>query len=235
MKRPLRHIIEEFIGSIPLTFNVISRSYDIVDDSTTITVDNVLHLNTRMEVNGHKVIGIYSDTVFIVKGEYLLDTVTYPMPYYFAGSPLSVLQELSTRKKPEDRFPFIYLYEVIEEIFHNRLDSHIERDSDISLYFLDECDYKWDTELNNIKFYEQVIDGMFRLANYFVELASDSEMFARIDRFSIKTYAKFGAFKFVEIKNNLFKNSMDNTVFNDELSGVELRLTLPVYKEINCN
>ncbi len=232
MKRLLRHIIEEYINAMPLTFPVISATYDGVN--TTVVVDNTLHLSNRCVVDGFQVIEVVDSNTFILKGEFTGITVTYPRPYYFAGTPLSVVNELTTRRRSEDKYPFIYLYEVIEEQFNNTNRTRIERTCDVRLYFLDECTYKWDSEFNMEKYYEQVVDGMFRLANYFVENASNSDMFGEIERYSIKSYAKFGAFKSVEIKNNLFKNSMDNTVFNEELSGIELRLTLPVYQEKEC-
>lgn len=231
--RPLRHIIEAFYNSMSMTFDVISHSHVGSGSSATtiIAIDNVLNLRAGLSVTIgstlYPVVSITSDKIFTVLGTVSPSTVTLPKPIYFAGSPLSVNNKIDEIPVPQFKVPMIWLYEVIRERRIQTEDSMTEREAAVRLFFLDEADFAaWETSTNQADYYAKVIDGMDRMAEYFKQKMYDSVYFGKFSEYNITSFAKFGVY--TDNKGVL------NSVFNEQLSGVELSLTLPINKILNC-
>lgn len=225
-KRPLRHIIKDFADTLNFTFKVDSSV--IVGNNTIITVENTLHLRKWLKVTinnvQYEILSVSSDTTFTIIGKPTnVIYVTFPRPYLFIGTPETVGQELTTRLQGADKYPLIYLYEVINEKFTTDSGLITERTSDIRLFFLDEANPKWDEGLNLETYYSNVVDGSYRLADYFMFMANEfSLQFNKSDSYELRPAHKYEFFE--EINKKL----------NEKLAGTYLRVTLNVNKEKNC-
>jgi len=74
--------------------------------------------------------------------------------------------------------------------------------------------------------YDKAINGMYENAESFIDTTEYSSIVNEVEQYKIISHAKFGWHD----KNGHVKN-----VFNMNLSGVELRLTLPILREKECN
>ena len=225
-KRPLRHIIKAFADSFNLTFRV--NSSVIVGDNTVLVVENTLHLRKWLKVTintvEYEILSVSNDTTFTIVGKPTNITyVTYPRPYLFIGTPETVGQELTTRLKGSDKYPMIYLYEVITEKFTTDPSNATERTSDIRLFFLDEANPKWDEGFNLETYYSSVVDASYRLADYFMYMANEKSIyFNRCDGYELRPAHKYEFFDEI------------NSKLNEKLAGTYLRVNLNVNKENNC-
>jgi hypothetical protein len=233
MMRPMRHIIESFFNAMSLTFavNSFSNSGISPNNVTSIVIDNILNLRAGLTVNidgtDYTILSVSGSTIFTVAGTLTNpQVVILPRPVWFAGSPIAVNNVISDIPVPQYKVPMVWLYEVIRENRHQNPDDMIERDAAVRIFFLDEADFSaWDKSTNQADYYTKVIDGMDRLAEYFKDKMYDSMYFGKFENYTITAFAKFGTY--TDGKGVL------NSVLNENLSGVELSLTLPVNKILN--
>jgi hypothetical protein len=213
-----------------MTFDIVSSQ--IVDEYTNIVIENTLHLKIGDSVTVDStqaiIVNINAPFTISVSGEFdSPKKVTYPRPFFFVGTPLAVIANLDARKKTRDKYPIIYLFEIISENHSGFRGDRIERTADIILCFLDQSSEKYSNSLNQDDYFDKIVDGQYRLAEYFVNSANNSATFARLDDgYKIIPYPIWGKFD--------GQNGVKSSIFNDKLSGVELRLILPVLKESEC-
>jgi hypothetical protein len=75
--------------------------------------------------------------------------------------------------------------------------------------------------------YSNAIIPMRNLCFAFIEEVNNSFMFSDFTDYNLINHVKFGVF--TDNKGHT------NNFFNENLSGVEMRVTLPVYKNIACS
>jgi hypothetical protein len=232
--KPLRHVIEDFFNAMSLTFAVNGHSVtgSAPNQITTITIDNILNLRAGLTVKidgtDYTVLTVSGTTIFTVQANLNNPAIVIlPRPIWFAGSPLSVNKKIDEIPTPQYKVPMVWLHEVIRERRIQTSDSTLEREAQIRLFFLDEADFStWETSTNQATYYTKVIDGMDRLAEYMKEKMYNSMYFGKFEEYNITSFAKFGIY--------VDNKGVENSVFNDQLSGVELSMTLPVNKVLNC-
>jgi len=232
---PIRHIIEEFYNNMSLSFTVNGSMVTGINPNytTTITIDNILHLRVGLLVNidgtDYEVTSTIGSTIFTVSANLLNPSlVIIPKPIWFIGSPLSVNKKIDEIPTQEYKVPMVWLYEVIRERRMQSPDSTLEREADIRLFFLDEADFStWETSTNQTDYYTKVIDGMDRFAEYMKENMYNNANFGLFTEYQITAFAKFGVYT-----ND---KGVTSSVFNEQLSGVELSMTLPINKILNCS
>lgn len=233
MRTQIVDIIGDFIDSISFAFPVQAALFDGVN--TALSFEDTLYLRKGMHITATDeaeaerltiISDVLADGDIVVKGDYtaLLGThVYFQRPAYVHGTPVKVNVELGTLKNSE-KTPLIYLYEVIRDRVIKNQDSPVDREPELALFYLDNSDPKWLTETH----YTEVIDRMRSLAEY-LEVKMDSyrlfisETIPYIDYFS---HADFG--RFVADKGHT------NTIFDENFSGVEQRLTLPIKHSAEC-
>jgi hypothetical protein len=164
---------------------------------------------------------------FTIKGNIIptATEVTLDALKYYHGTVIATKQELKKKELSSDKFPMAYLLEVLKDDFKNKDDSRIDRVSPLRLFFLSETDENnWTTE----EHYEFSIKPMRNLVYRFISHLNGSSTIGEFDDWSAENHAKFGVY----ISS---KGGHTQRVFDDKLSGVELRINLPILKSRVCN
>jgi len=146
-------------------------------------------------------------------------------PSFFFGTTMAVNQELSRITETSDKLPLVYLFEVFEETFTNDSNSRNDRTSPLRMFFLGPADF---TNWKTADHHENAIKPMRNLAYDFIDyVTARSKEFGDVNEFRPKDHVKFGVF--TDNKGHT------NSLFNEKLSGVELRVNLPIRKSIACS
>jgi hypothetical protein len=153
------------------------------------------------------------------------DIVEIAAPNYFHGTRPATNEELAEIEDVSDKMPMVYLFEVISESFSNDEEERIERESTLRLFFLGGANFdNWYTDDH----YKYAIVPMRNLVFQFINAVNaDQCTFADFDNYTLINHAKFGVFT--------DNNGHTNRFFNEDLSGVEMRVTLPVFKDFACS
>lgn len=229
---PTPTIIGELIsGFNPST--TINAIVDNLDGTFTITVCNTLNIREKLTFK----IGATDYEAKSVDTE--LCTITYesasaplssnlvygsPM-FYFHGTPMATGNELSKINESSEKTPMAYLLEIVTDIKDNDPESLIDRNSDVSLFFLDEANFgDWDTDQH----YSNAIVPMMNYAELFVKYLDSTSGIGKIDSYQLTYHAKFG----LNIRTN---SGHIQNLFPEKLSGVQLRVTLPILRSLTCS
>ena len=169
---------------------------------------------------------VTDDIADIVEG--IAQQIVWPKPvYYLSGTRLAANSEWT--KGPAnitEKLPLIWLLENLNERFYGR-EASLERSSDLRIFFLEETNVR--------QFYTkdhrgQVVGPMQELAVEFMRIITQTTRFKQPENFQIKTYSRFGVEDNTRENRGVIKNVLDAN-----LSGVELQLTLDIYKENSCS
>jgi hypothetical protein len=164
-------------------------------------------------IDGEKI--IISGTTCPVETE-----ITISAPFYIHGTIKATSSELTTIKDSRKRFQIVYLYEVLREKRNRNPSINLGRRVDLIMFFLTTPEEK--DQLTNTK-YTEYIDPMTTSAEDFVDLLEESSIIGSIeeDEYTIIPHSIAG-----------FHDRLGHTknFFNDNYSGVELRISLPIDK-----
>lgn len=209
----------------------INNVTDNLDGTVTIDLCNALNLRdelkftlnsieyTVLSVLGNSV--TYETGVLPISGDYV-----YPKkPFYFHGTPIATGNELSIIENNTEKLPMVYLLEIIRDEFINDVNSSIDRETTVRLFFLDEANFEdWDTDGH----YSNAIIPQANYAIEFKDFLSQHKYIGKLEGNSSLTYrAKFGI--------SITQNGTQKNLFSNHLSGVELELTIPIKKELGCS
>jgi hypothetical protein len=232
-------IVEAFVSKLTFTIELVSAldngdgSYQLclVAQNPQKTEDPIYWLRPLSKITINAVIYTVQSlddcdkiTVSGASGPSKGDTFIIPAPFYFHGTPIAQGEKMNQIKKQSNKLPMVYLVEITREVFDRDVESAIERNSDVIMYFLDTANFKdWDTDAHYLK----SINPMRNLVENFILLLEREGRIGLLDDFTLINHAKFGVF-------TVDKGHVTN-LFNDELSGVELNVTLPIKEVLNCN
>lgn len=147
--------------------------------------------------------------------------INLPNPYWITGTRTATNREWTIKDNNLlDKTPIIWLLETLRFRQYGR-QSTFDFDADLRIFFLDETD--------PVNYYtadhrENVVFPMQNLANEFIATIARLRQFKVIEDYELITFSRFG----VEQQPGMFQNILDAN-----LSGVELRITLTMYKG-NC-
>jgi hypothetical protein len=147
--------------------------------------------------------------------------INLPNPYWITGTRTATNREWTIKDNNLlDKTPIVWLLETLRFRQYGR-QSTFDFDADLRIFFLDETD--------PVNYYtadhrENVVFPMQNLANEFISTIARLRQFKVIDDYELITFSRFG----VEQQPGMFQNILDAN-----LSGVELRITLTMYKG-NC-
>lgn len=234
MKRETVDIVEDLISqlSIVVPFNTITDNLDgtyTVESCDTgylfpcykFILDGV-NYTVLNEIGKEFVFGVK----FTIKGNIIpiaTELILEPLKYYH-GTVIATKEELEKKELSLDKFPMAYLFEVLEDDFNNLEQSRIDRNSNFRLFFLSETD---ENNWNTNEHYEFSIKPMRNLLYKFINHLNGSNLIGEISSYKAINHAKFGVFV-------SSKGGHTQRIFNDKLSGVELKIDLPILKSRVC-
>lgn len=180
-------------------------------------------------INGteYEVVSVdYDKKEITIKSTTIVTGTTYIAPpyFYFHGTPIDTGNVLTTILDSSQKYPMVYLLEVIKDNFNASKTSVIERESNLNIFFLDEANFNdWDVDQH----YSDAIIPMFNLCNAFIDHINLTGYLGVLDNFDIKYHAKFG----LQIRE---ESGHIKNLFNDNTSGVQLTINLPFKRSFTC-
>jgi len=222
-------VLEEYIN----TFNYLIKGepvYDLLNDRTIYTFckeNDLLFARARLKVTINSTqVEIFEvdhdDNTLTVLGDTAnFKEILLPKPFFIHGTPYAVNKKLDLMKNSHS-YPIIYLMEIVEENIP-QLDSAFSTIPKFRIFFLDEANFKdFDTE----QLYSSTVLPQRIFCEEFYERTRRSKLFGLATNIKIVAYAKFG--EYFNDKGVL------NSIFNKNLSGVELKIDLPIRKNSSC-
>lgn len=151
--------------------------------------------------------------------------LTFPMPNvnYFHNTRFGQRAEVGEIPDINDRVPMFWLYEVFEETFNNDDELVLDRTSPLRLFFLDNSNFE---DWNNDEHYTFIINPMLNLAESFIEFLKNNPRIQQFEQHLVTSHKNFG-----EVSDSGHVASY----LGDEVSGVQVRITLPIDKDLTCN
>jgi len=146
--------------------------------------------------------------------------IEIPAPTYLHGTIKAISDELTQIKDSRVRFQLVYLYEVLKEKRNRNPEINLGRQSELIMFFITSA--KGKEELTRDK-YREYIDPMDNLCEDFVDLLENSPIIGSIEEtdYTIIPHTIAGFYDRLGHVNNFF---------NEEYSGVEFRISLPIDK-----
>jgi hypothetical protein len=231
MKKATVNIVRDLVKELVFVEEIIACEV-LVNNQVKLTVcdthglvDNGLIIIGGQEV---KVVDVIDGEFIIISGTSCpIETeLTIPAPFYLHGTIKASSEELTLIKSNRERFQIVYLYEVLREKRNRDESINLGRRVELIMFFLTTPKNKG--ELTNDK-YREYIDPMDNLAEDFVSLIQESGLIGDIEdeEYTIVPHSIAG-----------FHDRLGHTknFFNDNYSGIELRISLPINKEacIEC-
>lgn len=222
-------IIKAIVANLDLNLKVTNIvGYKIYVCSTKhVTVTKIVedHLGNKYKVIGYK-FDEYLELKPIGHAELFTGSIVLgPTPIFMSGTPSSVNNEYLRIKgqRTLDKTPFVWLLESYE-YDDLPLDSSVEYAYDAKFFLMDWAnEKKWRNEDHN----DIVIKPMENLARMIIDYIEDDYSFKRLGTKRIRPRSRFG----VEVTNK----GNTKKIINEDLSGVELSLTLELYDLSVCN
>ena len=234
-------IIEDFINSWVLTQQIYSVKKDITGTNNILSVvdpsgcekPKTFHARKGMfltvEGTQYEILAVVNNESITIKGLLTFkgkkpDKLFYTLknPFYFHGTPMMTNSHINGAKD-EEKNPMVYLYEILKEK-DKSLNSSIARESDLRLFFLDNANFSdWTTDDH----YSKRIVGLNNLVDTFIEKARDYTccFYLFETDFTRINHIKWGVWR-----NN---SGAEESLFDDQLTGVELSFTLPLKRKLN--
>ena len=231
--RQIVDIISNIVSQLNYTF-VIDSVVDNGNGTYTLASENTYYCSkyNKVTIGGlvYKIEGIVFNVSITVRpfghsGDPLLETsFELPAPAFFHGTVNSANTEIT--KSIEiglETYPIVYLNEILRERFVADELSSLERTSPIKLYFLGLTSYG---DNLNPDFLEEILKPMSNVETKFFEvLNKDTNIGLLTDDWTRTNIPRFA-------RTN--ENGETELIFSEQLSGLEIEITIPINKCCDC-
>lgn len=223
----IRDVIKEILLQVNTEFPI-GLITDNGNDTSTIEVCNTYWVleGTSIIIGGvdYQVISIDRDKSITVSKIPSGDTMILQLPFFIAGTPIQAdIERELIRKNQTLVTPMFYLFEPIKENFNKELDA-IDRETTVRIAVLN--------NYNKNDFTDEIFDysvrAMRKLSEAFIQAVKKQIKTIEIQEitYSFESFAKYGNY----IDN---KGSKAN-IFRENLSGIEIFLTIKLKKQNKC-
>lgn len=206
--------VQSFVGDV---VTVCSHKWERVNSVVTDSLGNTYKVtNVNYETN---------EVTLSPQGAYTFSgsTLTLNKPYFFTGTPLATNKEWTNFNNDErKKVPFAWMVEPTSERFKSVEDT-LERESDILIVFLDSNNIEqWVTTQTHAN----RLQALYNMVQEFVDTIKREYLFYSDEmEYDTKNFTKFG---------KETSSGVENNIIDANLTGVELKLTLPVNKQALC-
>ncbi len=152
-------------------------------------------------------------------------TWTSDAPYVYYGNPIQMSNEIDKEQNPNAKYPAIIVFENGNSVQELEPISTIESTESLEMFFVDIANYE-DWLIDD--FYSNVVNAMEDLSYQFVDACREYKYIEELT--STATRERISKWGVRLIRSG--KGSAD-TIFNDNLSGVSLRIDLPISRALN--
>jgi len=229
MRKETVDIIEDILYEMNRTFVVDGVIQEGGDVYTLLTCDTLyLHELKDITIDGneYRITSVLHNTSITITGDVLpnVDSFEIPLPTYFHGKAIDTNAELDMVDDKETITPLVYLTETYTDRMYPN-DQLKERDVDLRIFFLTTANY--DDWLTN-EHYDKVIRPMRNLVYNFIETLDKSKIIGKFaSYYDLTNHAKFGIF--------ILRKGATQRIFDDNFSGVELNIRLPILKDMTTD
>lgn len=191
-------------------------------------------LNSKVEIGGiiYEVVEVGYNSFIRVKTTSLPsgNTVKIAAPLYINATMLAANHERenilksdgSLAKDSYDKLPFVWLLEPFTSIEDKNRLSIIDSTNELVFLFLDGRNKDWLTNQN----YSNVITPLDDLVDsFYYAIKNKRDVFGKVTNFRKIRHAKFG---------EAFKQGSLQSILNENLGGIEVRLSVEILKNLNC-
>ena len=152
------------------------------------------------------------------------DTFDIYTPFFRHGTIIATNEELNRKHLHTDKLPMIYLHEITRERFSSDPEIAQDRESECDLHFLTDANFR---DWKVVDHYKYAIAPMRNLLFAFVNQLKNSTFVGEFDEYDVLDHAKWGVF--------IADRGSEKGIFDDQLSGSQLRINIPFLKEMNCS
>ncbi len=152
-------------------------------------------------------------------------TWTSDAPYVYYGNPIQMSNEIDKEQNPNAKYPAIIVFENGNSVQELEPISTIESTESLEMFFVDIANYE-DWLIDD--FYSNVVNAMEDLSYQFVDACREYKYIEELT--ATATRERISKWGVRLIRSG--KGSAD-TIFNDNLSGVSLRIDLPISRALN--
>lgn len=225
--RSINDILSGVVSQIAPVIEI-TNVVDNADGTYTLTVCDVFYIQkcftVEIQGNNYTVTDIVGKDI-TVSGTILPTTGTFNLylPYFFHGTVTQTNVELSKQEDAANKTPMVYSLETLRETFFDPDESSLELEAEVRLFFLTQANFQdWETT----DYYSDAIAPMKALADEFLKVLTTYQGIGFIEDRELISHTKFGVF--------LNDKGYEKFLFNDHLSGVEMRITIPVVSTNIC-
>jgi len=147
-------------------------------------------------------------------------TFILPAPNYIHGTLKMAQNEVDAVNNKMALVPFVYLFEVIRDRKNTDAASMIDRTTELRIFFLNSANTKdWLTDDH----YLNVIDPMQQMVDLFIKNVRNNKLFTEeLD------------YDCLPLINLSREGAQENSIFDCNLSGIELRLFADIREDLSC-
>lgn len=234
MSTPKRSSIQIIADTVAaLVFTVLIESVvDNMDGTFTLTVCDVFHSQIGYTVtigdNDYRIVDMEAPTMLKVSGTEAITVDSFQLypPFFAYGTPISNENDLSQENRADAKFPMVWMLIPFYDHFYTDPEMIYDREIKCKIYFLGQSD---STLKVTAQQYTDTVTPMHSLMETFI--AKVRQLVGIYDSTDLEIdtldYPKFGVF--ITEKGNLKRK------FADDLAGVELSITLPVFRSPYCD
>lgn len=151
-----------------------------------------------------------------------VESFTIPLPFFYYGTFKAINNEISRTPNSKDKIPFILLHEPSKDRNIRNAEDSRDRESDLELYIMQECNYKgWD----NDEHYKYCIASAKNIEESFFQAARNTPYVGEFEESNSENHVRWGTIGF---------GGHEKKIFNDDLSGIKTDVTLPFLKQSEC-
>jgi hypothetical protein len=208
-------IITNATDNLDGTFTLESENTYWLSKDDTITIDSETYVVTVFNQN--------IDFTIMPTGNGGLPTVDsfeLQQPTYIHGTLRMAKNEVNAIKNKMDLVPFIYLYEVIRDKKNTDEASAIDRETILRIFFLNSSSFK---DMLTEDVYEYIINPMQTMVDEFLNKVKNSRYFT--ENMDYET---------IPLVNFSDEGEQQKSIFDINLSGIELRLSAEIRKDLSC-
>ena len=147
-------------------------------------------------------------------------TFTIPPPEYIHGTIKMAQNEVDAINDKQKLVPFVYLFEALRDRKNTDDESMIDRNTDLRIFFLNSANTKdWLTDDH----YLNVFDPMQQMVDLFIKIIKGNKFFTYEINYDC-----------VPLPNLSEEGQQENSIFDCNLSGIELKLFANIRKDLSC-
>jgi len=228
MRKQTVDIIEDLVSQLIATFTI-NNAVDNGNGTFTLFSDCTwwLSIKDTIDISGSKyevesfIINV-SITIRPLNGALIpvVPTFLLTVPKYIHGTLKMAQNEIDAINNKTELVPFVYLYEVIKDRKNTDSESMIDRNTELRIFFLNSANTSdWLTDDH----YENVIYPMQQMVDLFIKQIEKNKLFTdNLD------------YECLPLLNISEEGRQENSVFDCNLSGVELRLSAEIRHDLSC-